>query len=77
MNIAREKIVKIDKWFPSSKTCSACGHVKEELSLSERAWTCVECNTVHDRDYNAAKNILAEGIRTAGTAGLACFCLEH
>jgi len=74
---AGKYLVKVDKWFPSSKICSACGHVKEELSLSERIWTCVECGTIHDRDYNAAKNILAEGMRTAGTAGIACFCLEH
>ena len=72
-------LVKIDKWFPSSKTCSACGNVKEKLELSERVWTCVNCGIKHDRDINAAVNIRAEGIkvlqRTLGTRGLACDCL--
>jgi putative transposase len=49
------------RWYPSSKTCSACGHLLAELSLSARHWTCPACGTRHDRDVNAAKNILAAG----------------
>jgi putative transposase len=54
-------VVKIDRWFPSSKTCSDCGHIVEKLPLSVREWTCPECGTTHDRDANAAANILAVG----------------
>ena len=56
-------LVKIDKWFPSSKTCHECGYVLEELSLSIRKWECPVCHAVHDRDRNAAKNIKTEGMR--------------
>jgi len=52
----------VDRWFPSSKTCSACGHLLEKLSLSTRHWSCPSCGTRHDRDTNAAKNILAAGL---------------
>ena len=48
----------IDRWYPSSKTCSACGHLLAGLSLSTRHWTC-PVRARHDRDINAAKNILA------------------
>jgi putative transposase len=54
-------LVVIDRWYPSSKTCSACGHLLAELSLSTRHWSCPSCGTRHDRDINAAKNILAAG----------------
>ena len=50
------------RWYPSSKTCSACGHRLAELSLTTRHWTCPGCGTRHDRDINAAKNILAAGL---------------
>ena len=56
-------LIKIDRWYPSSKTCSACGYVLEALDLEERAWTCPQCGTPHDRDTNAAQTILAEGLR--------------
>ncbi len=56
----------IDRWYPSSKTCSVCGYKYEGLTLNEREWTCPECGTVHDRDVNAARNILAEGMRILG-----------
>jgi putative transposase len=52
---------KIDRWYPSSKTCSCCGHVLEKLDLDIRKWTCPACNEHHDRDVNAAKNILRIG----------------
>lgn len=55
-------LVKIDQWFPSSKRCNTCGHTVNSLPLNIRHWECPECNTQHDRDHNAAKNILAEGL---------------
>jgi len=55
-------LVKIDRWYPSSKRCSHCGHVLDSLSLDERFWTCPACSTFHDRDRNAAQNVLAEGL---------------
>jgi putative transposase len=58
---AGRRLVVIDRWYPSSKTCSACGHLLPALSLSTRHWTCPWCGTRHDRDVNAAKNILAAG----------------
>ncbi|MEV0403325.1 RNA-guided endonuclease TnpB family protein [Actinoallomurus sp. NPDC050550] len=63
---AGRTLVVIDRWYPSSKTCSACGHLLAELSLSTRHWTCPGCRTRHDRDINAAKNILAAGRAVAG-----------
>lgn len=64
-------LLKIDRWYPSSKACSGCGFVKQELQLSERSWVCPRCGVEHDRDFNAATNILMEGKRTVGTTGLA------
>ena len=55
--------VKIDRWFPSSKTCGECGCVFDDLTLSMREWTCPECGAHHDRDLNAARNIAREGTR--------------
>ncbi|MET7337376.1 RNA-guided endonuclease TnpB family protein [Nonomuraea sp. NPDC005650] len=55
-------LIIIDRWIPSSKTCSACGHLLAELHLNTRHWTCPGCGTRHDRDINAAKNILAAGL---------------
>jgi len=54
--------VKIDRWFPSSKRCGHCGHVVDKLPLNIREWDCPKCDTHHDRDINAAKNILAAGL---------------
>jgi putative transposase len=56
-----KQVVKIDRWYPSSKTCSACGYVRPVLDLGVRTWTCPICGVTHDRDVNAAKNILAVG----------------
>ena len=56
-------LVKIAKYFPSSKRCSKCGFINKELTLSDRTWVCPKCGTVHDRDINAAVNIREEGIR--------------
>jgi putative transposase len=55
-------LVKIDRWFPSSKRCGKCGHVVDKLPLDVREWKCPECGTHHDRDINAAQNILAAGL---------------
>jgi len=58
-------LVKIDKWYPSSKRCFDCGHILDSLTLDVRSWACPECGVVHDRDINAAKNILAAGLAVA------------
>ena len=67
------EIIKIDTWFPSSQICSNCGHKDGKKALSIREWTCPVCGTHHDRDINAAINILNEGLRmrTVGTTGIA------
>jgi putative transposase len=59
---AGRRLMVIDRFYPSSKTCSACGHLLAALSLRTRAWQCSSCGTRHDRDVNAAKNILAAGL---------------
>ena len=67
------RLVIIDRWYPSSKTCSACGHLLADLSLSARQWRCPSCGARHDRDINAAKNILAAGHAAArDSPGDAC-----
>ncbi|MBO6261083.1 MAG: transposase [Bacilli bacterium] len=58
-----KKLVKVDRYFPSSQLCFKCGYRKRDLSLNERNWTCPECGTRHNRDLNAAINIRNEGIR--------------
>ena len=54
---------KIDRWYPSSKTCNCCGHKMDTMTLDIREWDCPNCNTHHDRDLNAANNILDQGLR--------------
>ena len=56
-------LIEIDRWFPSSKRCGHCGHVVEKLPLNIREWSCPKCGTNHDRDVNAANNILAADAR--------------
>lgn len=58
-----KQVYIIDRFYPSSKTCSCCGYKKQDLKLSDRFWTCPECGEHNDRDINAAKNILLEGQR--------------
>jgi putative transposase len=62
---AGKHLAVVDRWYPSSKTCSACGHLLATLSLGTRHWTCPRCGTRHDRDENAAKNTLAAGLAVA------------
>lgn len=62
-----KQVVFIDRFYPSSKTCSCCGYKKKDLKLTDRFWVCPECNTNHDRDLNAARNILFEGQRMLTT----------
>ncbi|EME3506688.1 transposase, partial [Enterococcus faecium] len=57
------KIIKVDKWFPSSQICSECGHKDGKKPLDIREWTCPICHAHHDRDINASINILTEGLR--------------
>ena len=60
-------LIKIDRFAPSSKTCGKCGYVYKGLNLSERSWTCPECGTHHDRDFNAACNIKEFGLKALPT----------
>lgn len=61
--VNNKQVIFIGRFYPSSKTCSCCGYKKQDLKLSDRFWVCPECNTKHDRDINAARNILIEGQR--------------
>ena len=62
-----KQVISIDRFYPSSKTCSVCGYKKDDLKLSDRSWVCPNCGTRHDRDINAAVNILLEGRRILAT----------
>ena len=57
------KLIAVARFYPSSKTCSSCGHDLDELRLDQREWVCPKCGTAHDRDLNAAKNLEREGLR--------------
>ena len=67
----RRTLVAVDRWYPSSKRCSApaCGQVLASLSLDMRAWTCPACGARHDRDVNAARNVLAAGLAVSACGG--------
>jgi len=58
-----KKLIKVNRYFPSSKKCSSCGHINHELTLGDRIWTCPICGEKHDRDINAAINIKNKGLR--------------
>ncbi len=64
-----KELLKVNRFYPSSKSCGDCGWINQELKLSDREWTCKSCGVVHDRDVNASRNILKEGLRniSAGT----------
>lgn len=59
------QIIRVDRFFPSSKLCADCGHKNTNLKLSDRGWVCENCGTIHDRDVNASKNILNQAVLTA------------
>jgi len=63
----KTNLIKIDRFYPSSKTCSKCGYVLDELDLKTREWQCPKCKTLHNRDINAAINICRVGASTLGT----------
>ena len=66
-------ITRVNRFYPSSKTCSSCGHIYHGLKLSHREWTCEKCNAHHDRDENACLNLFNyNNNTTAGTAVNAC-----
>ena len=56
-------LIKVSQWYASSKLCHCCGHKNEKLTLEDRVWDCPECKTHHDRDFNAAINIKAQGLK--------------
>ncbi len=62
-------LVVVDRFYPSSRTCSACGHMVVSMPLAVRVWQCANCGTGHDRDVNAAKNILAAGLAVSACGG--------
>lgn len=62
-NWYNRKIVFVDRFYPSSKTCNHCGYINKTLKLSDREWICPQCGSVIERDYNASLNILQEGLR--------------
>lgn len=63
-------LVQIGRFEPSSKTCSTCGHIKQDLTLADREWTCEACGSTHDRDLNAARNIKAMGLKQYSPEGI-------
>jgi len=62
------RVVGVGRFYASSKTCSDCGHINRELEFKDRTWLCQGCGTIHDRDWNAAKNIEQEALRLASTS---------
>jgi putative transposase len=65
-----KQFVKIDRFFPSSKTCSNCGWINQDLTLNIREWICPSCGKKHDRDFNASKNILKQGLKILSGSGI-------
>lgn len=64
----REAVI-VNRWAPTSKTCSGCGHRAIKMPMNVRTWTCPSCGAVHDRDVNAAKNILQLAIESKQPVG--------
>ena len=62
-------LIVIDRWYPSSRTCSACGHLAASLPLAVREWDCQQCGARHDRDINAGRNIQAAGLAVSACGG--------
>ena len=65
-----KQFIKIDRFFPSSKMCSNCGWINQDLTLNVREWTCSSCGKKHDRDFNASKNILKQGLKILSGSGI-------
>ena len=67
------ELIKVGRYFPSSQLCNHCGYQNKELKPTDREWGCINCFENNDRDYNAALNILDQGLRlrTVGTTGIA------
>ncbi len=65
-------VIRADRWFPSSKTCSCCGALADKMPLNVRAWTCAHCGAEHDRDINAARNLAALATRAEPARSHAC-----
>lgn len=63
-------IVKIGRFFPSSKTCNVCNYINQYLTIKNREWTCKSCNNVHDRDFNASINIKKQGLKILSGSGI-------
>jgi putative transposase len=57
-----KKIIQVNRWYPSSKKCNNCGYHNKDLKIGQTEWTCPKCHTTHDRDINAAQNILEQGL---------------
>jgi putative transposase len=73
----RDKILfAVDRWYASSKTCSKCRHVQDELRLDVRYWKCPKCKACHDRDINAARNLLMEGFRQLAARDERDLCVD-
>ena len=72
-----KQVIFIDRFYPSSKICSVCGYKKHDLKLSDREWICLQCGEHHDRDINAAMNILLEGERIIGVRSTEYTLMEN
>lgn len=72
-----KQVIFVDRYYPSSKTCSVCGYKKHDLKLSDRAWVCPQCGEHHYRDINAAMNILLEGERIIGARSTEYTLMEN
>ena len=72
-----KEVIFVDRFYPSSKTCSVCGYKKHDLKLSDREWICPQCGEHHDRDINAALNILLEGERIIGVRNTEYTLMEN
>ncbi len=68
-NLYGREVIKVDRFYPSSKTCSSCGTIQSSLPLNIREWTCDTCGSHHDRDINAAKNLMALGTSVTAFGG--------
>ena len=62
----KTNLIKIDRYYPSTKTCNICGYINHNITLKDREWICPECKTKHDRDINASINICKVGASTCG-----------